>query len=278
VGSLLALAVAACSDPPEVVVPQGPDMGALLAAYEAPSAPLTEASILCTVAAGVQALDVAARLGLCETGASGLPMCEAPEVVMGTLDALRLAEVESALAPASTRQDALTIAGTEFAEEGFMQVVRRCPGWPDDSDPETRGRVDLTAPFSPSGIGPVVWGRLERCHLVQGAVQVDMDADVSVHLGGDVSLADLDEATMTFRLAGTVVREGEEVEFDLDFRVRPEPRFELRLPLEDGHVLLLVEPEAIGFAASNGEWRCDLEGEAFESGTCDSEGGEQLSW
>jgi hypothetical protein len=263
--------VTACgSDLPDK--PVGPDMDALVAAYDTPTAELDQ-GVADELAAEVrERLDVADRLA------------ELDEFIIETLeDGFGDQEAQDAT-PRRREGEEPTI---RLEGDGFARLERICGGW--GAEPEVdddNGVLTLTTTFSEAGLDPVVWGELDECQDVLEAFEVQADGEVNLHIGRNLALEQVGRTPVLLQIVGAVDVDGERlVDGEFDVRVCP-PGAEVCRPLDvellvvrdDGtHLNFVVNLEARDAAtvrAANGEWECAID----PTGATCTQGGESVTF
>ncbi len=271
--SAFLLASACGNDLPDK--PVGPDMDALVAAYDAPTAALDQ-----TVADEL-AVQLRDHLGITDSLAAVEEQVrtlleEVFEEDDGEASTLRRGEEE-------TEDD----GGRQVVLEGdgFAIIERVCAGWgPEPTiDEDANGSLRLTATFSEAGIDPVIWGELDGCREIIEGFQVGADGGINVHTGAPLSLSRLGETPLLFQLLAEIEVDGEELPGqDLDFRLCPPGATECRpgtveamVERADGtHLNFLFDIESrdqLSVLAANGEWSCALD--AGDASCSDKSGG-----
>jgi len=275
------LASACGSDLPDK--PVGPDMDALVAAYDSPTAALDQ-----TVADEL-AVQLRDHLGITDS------LAAVEEEVRSLLEDV----FEEEEAAASTRrrgeegeaEDQEDEVGRQITLEGdgFAIIERVCAGWgPEPTvDEDANGSLRLTATFTEAGIDPVIWGELDGCRELIEGFQVRADGGINVHTGAPLSLSRLGETPLLFQLLAEIEVDGEELPGqDLDFRLCPPGAAECRpgtveamVERADGtHLNFLFDiesPDQLSVLAANGEWAC-----AFDSAdaSCSDPSGASVSF
>ncbi|MBH24257.1 MAG: hypothetical protein CMH57_07370 [Myxococcales bacterium] len=252
--------------------PDAPSMADVLQAYEEPSADLTPqsmAGLLVSVAEYVEVLGAAEGFGFLF------------DDVLGALDEEGEGDgAESGLV-------GLREAGLEVREQpaslngnGFARVTRVCNGWEGGSSPDPNdGAIELIIGFTESQVDPVAWGDFLGCRYRIQDNNLLINGDLRIWLGDSLSFSGLEQvgqSPLLVAIDGLVELEGSVSLSALDFRLIPElGSYEIRLPVEGGHVIFFVEGEATKFRAANGVWTCNL-----EAATCTNDGdpSDTFSW
>ncbi|MEL6180781.1 MAG: hypothetical protein AAFS10_17600, partial [Myxococcota bacterium] len=238
-----------CVTPESEDKPDAPDMSAILQAYETPTADLNSENMATLVTSLVQTLELI-------EGTGGFLF------LFDVLDALN-SDAETTESGLELRRQAITVSG-----DGFARITRVCNGWvgADSPDPDD-GSIDITVGFTESRLDPVVWGRFEGCRYRLENNNLLVEGDVRLWLGDNIQFSDLGQlgqSPFLMAVEGTIMLEDALTLDVLDFRVTPNTNlFEIRLPVDDQHVIFFQEGEEVKFRAANGIWTCD-----FEAFTC----------
>jgi hypothetical protein len=252
---------------PSVDVPEPPDMGSVLAAYEAPSAPLTADTVAEIVAKQKEVFDQVQRLG-------GLdPVLSALDVLGGDT---RATTSLAGAGATDTVSSALQAGGVTVTGDGFLTLTRICAGWagatiPDPGD----GSIALTAVFSDEGFEAVVWGEARDCRYRIGGRDVLFDGQLRIHTG-TLLVGNAQGAELTIAFEGGAEVDGQDFAAAFDFRLAlSSSRVEIDLGLASGNVVFYADEatKTTGFRASNGVWTCD-----FEEGSCAHDGDTLRLW
>lgn len=252
---------------PTVDVPEAPDMAALLARYEHPSAPLT-ASTLQEVIARQQ--EVAAQI----EGASGLALVlDALFAMTGGADGTSAALQGDEPSRWDTFSRELQVGALSIQGEGFLRLTRTCRGWKGGAQPDPAdGSITLTATFTDTGFLPIVWGQVSACRELQDGQGLLVDGEVRLHTGG--FLADAPDAVILLAFEGRSEVAGEAYEAALSLRAPVSGAWlEVDLGVSEGNVVFYATgageagAEVTGFRAANGIWTCD-----WEAGRCERDG------
>jgi len=268
VALILALLALACKQP-SVDVPEPPDMSGVLQAFEAPSAPLSAATVDEIVAKQKAFFEQIESLG-------GL------EPVLAALGAVDSGTETSASAlqaggdGAERLSSALQVGTVTVTGDGFLTVTRTCAGWlgattPDPAD----GTITLTAVFDDEGFDRVVWGQATACRYLVDGHRLTLDGQVRVHTG--TLLVDHDTgAQLTLGFDGRAQVDDRTFAAAFTFRVTlSSTRVEIALDVSAGSVIFFADDSArvYGFRAANGTWTCD-----FEEGSCSHDGDTLRLW
>jgi hypothetical protein len=265
--ALAALAALGCAKQ-SVDVPEPPDMSGLLAAYQAPSAPLSAATVAEIVARRTELVDQFERLG-------GL------EPVLASLGALggQTDVTSSALAgPGETESlsSALQAGGITVTGDGFLTLTRVCTGWEAAASPDPAdGSIALTAVFSDEGFEAVVWGEARDCRYRFDGHDLRLDGQVRLHTG-TLLVGGADGAELTIDFDGSAEVDGQGSSSTFSFRVAfSSSRVEIELDVSAGNVVFFADEvtKSYGFRAANGTWTCD-----FEAGICAHDGDTLSLW
>ena len=250
--AVVVLGLVACQQP-SVDVPEPPDMGALLASYQAPTAPFTADTVAEIVTRQQALLDELDRMG-------GLaPVLAALGVLGGETGG---STTVAAGDGSDTLASGLSAGGVTVTGNGFLTLTRACAGWLGATEPDADdGSIRLTAVFSDEGFDAVVWGEALQCRYLAGNHRLLLDGQVRVHTGtllaGDATAA---EVTVAFNGSATV--DGTIASTAFSFRlVASTSRVEVELDVSAGNVVFFADEAAgsYGFRAANGTWTCDLE-------------------
>jgi hypothetical protein len=256
-----AFALASCAAP-ELAVgkPAAPDMSAVVAAYENPTAVLDTAtlqsavSLATTRATLVAATDVYRRL----TGG-----------------------IEQA-SQAYNEKHPPSGSGPTFEASGYLSVTRICDGWATSPSPDpANGTLGLTVGFTQQGIDPVIWGGFERCLYRVGQSQILLanapgpDAGVRAYVGAALSFSAITASPIIVALGVHAELDGSAEDAVFDVRLGgPSGPVELRIPATGGQVIASVAADqSLSFRAANGTFSCDL-----PTKTCTSDAGIELSY
>jgi hypothetical protein len=241
------LGASGCSEP-RIDKPPAPEMGELIAAYEAPDAAFDPAAAS-DIALAIDLSDqLLARTGLREQ----------------LVDVL--AEVLRQASELSGGEDGSF--DVSFEAGGYMRLTRICAGWTLPARPERdlNGALQLTATFSENGLDPIVWGSIEACRYRAGDAQIELDqgaasaAAVSVYWGSVPSEPDVSERTLLVDLDLEASIDAERVSLDIDFRSLADGALEYRIPRPDGSLVARVGAAAgVTLRAANGSFDCDAE-------------------
>ena len=154
--------------------------------------------------------------------------------------------------------------------DGHLNLRVICPGEQSEAAPDAKrnGTLTLQVPVDDAALGPVAFGTAKRCHFSQ-VPQVGwlsgelpetwhgvLDGELSIHLGGPIGLDSTTLPRPLVQVDGELQLDGAPVIRDFDFRIPSVDRFETRLELERGEVILFVENDGFGLREKRGEWRC----------------------
>jgi hypothetical protein len=245
IGVLLTLS--GCAD--EATVPEGPNLDALVEAYEHPTAELDA--------------DLAERsLG------DVIPL----QLAVYLADHLRFVSDAIDAATKGFGPDGLRINfGGEVKGRVAVRIV--CPG----EDPAARvierdGAVELEAPIHANVLGPVLFGTARQCAFDFGNVPLPpwftipltgpfpgrLDGPLALHVG-QVSLGQPLVIAPLVSVEGTLAIEGLPPLDHFDFRVPAAATIETRVPLPDGtHAIAYADPTDIGLREKRGTWKCSV--------------------
>ena len=266
----LALAALACQQP-SVDVPEPPDMGGVLRAFQAPSAPLSADTAAEIVAKQQELLAALEDLGGLEPVLAALGAVGGGTESTGSALAVAPSPGTESLASALSGDD-LPVSG-----QGFLTITRVCGGWsgatvPDPAD----GTIVLTVVFSDALVfDPVVWGVATGCRYRAGERRLTLDGAVHLHTGTLLTERD-PGAQLTIDFEGTAQVDDRTFEAAFRFRlVLSSSRVEVDLDVSAGNVVFFADDvtKHYGFRAANGEWTCD-----FEEGTCARDGDTLRLW
>lgn len=265
-GSALGLLLLLACEAKNVDTPTPPDMSALLARYEAPSAPMDLDTVSEIVVRQQEVLGLFQDLGGMQ------PLLESLFAMGGGASASTDTEsVEAGLAPLDVEavHGALQAGGQVVEGDGYLFLTRVCEGWDGATVPDeaTNGSIRLTAVFDDEGFDPVVWGVAEGCRIPNGEHRLLFDGKVRIHSG---TLFSGDTAALEILLSfeGRADYDDKTYETDMSFRsLVSRERLEIDLEVEGGNVLFFTAGDAQGFEAANGSWDCD-----FALGTCERDG------
>jgi len=262
--TLLALSCARQS----VDVPAPPDMSPLLAAYQAPSAPLSADTVAEIVAKRQEVSDQLERMGGLE------PILTALGVLSGGTDA-----TSSALSgPGDTESvaSALTAGSITVTGDGFLTLTRTCAGWEGATTPDPAdGSITLTAVFTDEGFEAVVWGEARDCRYRVDDRELLLDGQVRIHTGS-LLVGGAGGAELTVDFDGSAQVDGQGFASTFNFRLAlSSSRVEIELDVSAGNVVFFADEGSAtyGFRAVNGTWTCD-----FEAGTCTHDGDTLSLW
>jgi hypothetical protein len=236
-----------CSEP-RIDKPPAPEMGQLIAAYEAPDAAFDEDA----------ASDIALAIGVIDALLARTALREQLVDV--------LAEVLRQATELSGGEDGE--ADVSFEAGGYLRLTRICSGWalPARPDRDANGALLLTATFSEDGLDPIVWGSSEACRYRAGDSQIELDqvagsaAAVSVYWGSASSARDVSERTLLVDLDLEASIDAERVSLDIDFRSLVDGALEYRIARPDGSLIARVGTAAgVTLRAANGTFDCDAE-------------------
>jgi len=258
------VALASCADQDRTRALEKPEAPAMrtLDAYDAPTAPITLASVddlLGRASALVTAVDA---IGIDRTFIQNL------SAGLAQVNRNSAAETRAAASELAVRQQALTLPGA-----GYVEVWRTCDGWGAAPVPSPdNGELYMIAGFDRGEIDPVVWGTLTACRYLMSGREVQLDgttsdpgdSDVRMFIGEGVEIDDLPnlEQPVVVELAARAAVDGREVVTALDFRIDVRTRaLELIVPVDSGHVLVAIDPTRGGSVrarATNGTFSCEV--------------------
>ncbi len=271
---LAALVVFGCAKP-SVDAPEPPDMSGVLAAYQAPSAPLSAATVAEVVAKRAEIVGHLERLGGLE------PVLASLGVLGGQTDATSSALVGSSAGlgaggDTESLSSALQAGGITVTGDGFLTLTRVCTGWEDAASPDPAdGSIALTAVFSDEGFEAVVWGEARECRYRFDGHDLRLDGQVRVHTG-TLLVGGAEGAELTVDFDGSAEVDGQGFSSTFSFRVAlSSSRVEVELDVSAGNVVFFADEvtKTYGFRAANGTWTCD-----FEAGTCAHDGDTLSLW
>lgn len=260
-----ALVTASCGEEPREQ-PTPPNMSALVATYQNPSADLTPAvmdQVTSDTIAGIDQLGTSVEFAtvLIDTIVAGF---EGP------------AEEEEGFLKAGLQRREQALA---LSADGFVEITRICNGWEGATTPNTAdGQIQLTAVANEGGLNPVVWGTMRDCKYRLSDVNTRFDSAVSIYVGAAVGTdgSGLGQSPILIALDGDIAL-GEDIQLNgaYDLQVDIETgAVETRLGLDDGSTLILsIVDDTLQYRAANGLWTCDFEGR-----TCTEQNGETFAW
>ena len=254
----LGLAVACAGDPVEKPTP--PDMAALVAAYDAPTADLTQDNV-----AGVKAAvdDLLAALE-----ATGLD-----EELLEEIEAAAETQTDEDIASYEREGQIGTIRARQRIDEGFLTATRICAGWGPEPVPNQteNGQILLNANFNDEGFDPVAWGEIRNCRYRIGDSLIEVrgrdeatPGSFSVYLGEDVPFENTAQGPTIWDLDARALVDEVELSLDFDFKIdAPNDRVEARIFVDQGYVIAVAGLTLVGVRATNGDFSCDP-----AAGTC----------
>lgn len=247
----------ACATQDQVDKPTAPDMTGVVAAYDAPTAALTEENLGEIRAALLERVDT-----LKELGADG-------EIIR----ALSAAgdSVDDGLEPTSMSEDELGTIQQEqrFFRDGYLRAVRICGGWGPEPTPDdaSNGYILLVAGFSEDTFDSVAWGGFWNCRYRIGdtLIRVGGSDDTSyglfqAYLGPSLPLDGAGESPIIFRFDLIATIDAEEIPLAFDFRLDPAAALvETRISVDEGYVIPAAGVDLVGVRATNGDFSCSVE-------------------
>jgi hypothetical protein len=282
-GALLLLASLGCD---RLVLPEGPELAELHAAYDDPRGTVDEATIANVAALAVRDLDAILGLGRLDFVTESLT--EVSEVVK-----------DSAQGEADSRFRLKAVASVDHVCPGDGSA--NGAGGEGGAASDENGILTYTMRVRENGILDTVWGEFSDCRFADpgemfpgvsvlprtpGSI-VTYDGSMDVYLGGDLALARLSFQSFLFRLRGTLtLAEGLEVNADLDFRIHRDHTTEVRAPGEEGDVVFTFRPGTTlaGLLTGDGSFCCALSERICvlteQGDKCEAlpTGGDELRW
>ena len=230
----LALVTLGCSGAAEV--PSIPDLAALRAQYDQPSAEFDETMAHDALMMHPELTSLASGMSAFDSAGAGV-------------------------------DDASAAAGTETGSgidlQGSIHVVVRCPGDLDSPvyDAGVNGDLSITLAVDSTRILRAIAGRAEHCVARQTyfgkTVRVSMDGPFSIDLGRDIGLGQSRSASLLFSIDGQI--EVDDYDFTKVTGRLSQRGFEYLLTLGEESVILLVLADGVvGVRDKDGTWRCNV--------------------
>ena len=283
---LVAIALLGCEEEIPVEKPPPPDMSALAAAYDNPTATISAETMPDIAQALSQYIGINGLLcgwqdvsDMACDGDGCMP-CDGLQVLLDLLERLEEVQqteqseliVEGDLAQT---QQPLVIGGVNIAGEGFMRVRYICPGWGQQpvADEAANGRLELIIGFTDAGFDPVMWGTFFACRARFSGSDFYVDGALSASTGKTFFFEDMDDLTFLVEIVGDVRMDGQTHVGTIDMRLSTTGEAELRLPVGDENAIFFARSNVYGFRAANGEWTCDM-----AQLTCRDQAGSTVSW
>lgn len=242
-----ALSASSCRPAP-LVIPDAPDMDALVQAYDQPSADFDPA----------EADEVRAALAVLDA------VLERTGIASYFFDVLEnvVGETESTAGGASEGE----AADLTLEADGYLRIKRICNGWvaPAVPDAAANGQLDLTTTFTELGLDPVIWGNAMQCRYLAGQTRLELRQipdsayGLSVHWGEGVDLQSLVERRLVFALNLIGVVGEEELDLKFDFRTLTGRAVEYRIEQDGGSFIASVtRANTVLLRAANGTFECE---------------------
>jgi hypothetical protein len=149
---------------------------------------------------------------------------------------------------------------------GFVTLEQICAGWDTSvAEPDVRdGSVSVTATVKSGSLARTVWGTAVEC---RARVPIGDFVIVNSFLNGDLWIylengipTSIEDARFIVGFAGTLGGEPDVTRVTLSFDLRyVHPRTEVRVPVDDGDVIVTFVSEGLGVRARNGTFACTNE-------------------
>lgn len=221
-----------------------------------------------------------------ETATSVKPAIdETMQGVAGTgFEPMLLGELKGGLAQggSSEPKSIEAVRPTSFEDEGFGRLSRICNGWGGEATPDraANGALQLTFSFTDLKIDPIIWGSADGCRMLVGGRRLLLDRaspdgppTLRVHLGGQLSPADIGSLPVVIALSARVQLDDASTRGDIVVRLAPDAgTFEVVVPFSGGTVVAGISSQAVvSVRARNGTFSCD-------PGGCTGQAGERIPW
>jgi hypothetical protein len=248
-GAWLALALAGCGAG-ELQLPPAPDMSALIASYEAPTAAIDVTMI------DQLRTDVKARLVVLHLDWLPDLVADALTRLGAQLDANGLSDPNAS--PPTNRP----------VIDAVVRVDRVCMGWADPPGPPDaaqNGDVSLTGVVEDGRLRPTLQGLATMCHArvqpsgvgaLGEALAIDgfVDGTMDVYFYGRVPRTAA-ETDVLVQIQGQIATSGQTVSGEVDFRVTyPDLTFTLTRP--DGEILVTLAVDGVTLQGTNATVHC----------------------
>jgi hypothetical protein len=240
--------LSACSTPEE---PQRPDLDWLVAAYENPTAELELSAVSEALREALPALRSVQALDNVRFVLQSLDDASAGLMVKG-LDAELQADIE-----------------------GHADIHVICPGdQPDQADlapdAERDGTLSLRVQIRQAALQPVITGTASRCRIrelpealrpswlpeSEEPLRAELDGALAIHTGVPLVLGRETTLRPIFRIDGTLRVADLPPLQHFDFRIPAADSFEIRIPIGEEHVILVLTREGVAIRERRGEWVC----------------------
>jgi hypothetical protein len=228
------MSAAGCGGPAEI--PSTPDLSALLASYDAPSAMLDGDTVMTVLDDAPPLQDLAAGF-------------RSTNYVVDGVDKVSGSTGER--------------ASDRIRLQGAIHVTMRCPGalGAPVYDAATNGTFSLTIAVAQNAIRRVIGGQATNCALrgtlLGRPIPVKVDGPVALDLGGDISLRSRWSGRLLVSLPGELTIDDRLVLTNLSARY-DDNSFEHLFHLPNGStVVIAVTSDSIRVRARNGSWVCN---------------------
>lgn len=249
----LAAGLASCGDSVDLPVPPEEEQTlAIVQTYEMPTGSIDLANLNAVAAAVRETIE------------------ERHLTVLTRLVSEALAELRERLDESSIPADPDATVDTDRAViQAVVDITRTCRGYGDSPatpDIATNGSITLTTTVVNSRLGKQIWGSFNECRssltpeaadVVATALSVFANGGVIIYLYGPLPVVSLD-ADFLARFRGDLGgQEDDARSYDFDFRFMDRV-IEFRYPVDDGEIIVGVNPTRFTLRGSNASYTCDF--------------------
>ena len=269
-GLSLPLTLACGGEPEPLKKPPAPDMSALIAAYEAPTAaltPETAATVLDSVNALVAQLgELALEEQLLDTVGTTVDEQAEQSAMTGETSSALGFEQGQRLGKLEQR----AIKG-----DAYLVATRICGGFGPEPLPDPlNGKITLNLGLTGEAIDAVMWGKFDACKYQLAGAEILLTGEqpgtpgnYSLYIGDDLTLGNFALTTVLFQLSVWAELDGEGRLLETDFRLNVETlELDVRIHLEQGYVIAHAGATLLAVSATNGDFGCDAEARVCSAG------------
>lgn len=161
--------------------------------------------------------------------------------------------------------------------DGYVKVHVICPGPQPNTKPDAQrdGTLELHVLIREATILPVIAGEAARCQLHElpesvvptwlvssdTRLHAQLDGPLAIHMGAPLVLGRETQLQPIVRVDGRLTVGDSTTLEGFDFRVPAEDQLELRIPIGNQHVLVVLSSKSITIRERRGEWVCEPEAE-----------------